>query len=122
MKYWTFQNASRPDVLNGERAVYPRWDDACYQTVGSSMEAYQYLLEMFNRKNHTNAGGLIFGYMQPTEDAVYEAILKAGAPSGSYFSAEKHRLLELNVPNEIAAITVDFYRFRDFLAATNRFH
>ena len=117
MKYWTFQTTSRADALRSDVGVFPQWNATGYRIVGSSMEAYQYLLEQFNRKNGTNANGLIFGYVQPSKDAVYEAIVKAGAPSGSYFPAATHKLLELDVPDETAIITVDFYRFSDLLYA-----
>ena len=117
MKYWTFQTISRANMLRSGKEVFPQWNPQRYRVVGSSMEAYQYLLEQFNRKNGANARGLIFGYVQPSEAAVYEAIVKAGAPSGSYFSAVTHRLLELDVPDETAIITVDFYRFSDLLYA-----
>ena len=117
MKFWTFQTASRVDALRAGKPVFPRWDTRGYRAVGSSMEAYQYLLGQFNRKNGMDAKGLVFGYAQPSENAVSGAILKEGTPSGSYFSATTHRLLELEVPVGAAAIVVDFYRFSDLLYA-----
>lgn len=59
LKYWIFQNSSKWDALRAGGAIYPQWDDG-YRTVDSSMEAYRYLLEMFNRKKPHKRKGTDF--------------------------------------------------------------
>lgn len=112
MKFWTFQ---RREFVDPFKPIVPDWSKED-PISGCSMEAYRYILQIFNSCTGRSDTGLIFGYSNfEYVDEIYECIEDVGEPSGSYFPKETHIILELEVPDDIPCLTIDFYRFSDLL-------
>lgn len=106
MKYFTYQRKDKqldlePDFTNGRTLC--------------NKEAYLYILDLFNKFNNTNYSGLVFGYVANSVSEVLNRIKRNGIPYGSWFPSKTHSLWEVEVPDEIPILQIDFYRFSDLI-------
>lgn len=111
MKFWTAQVERRTKKLLAGMPIEPNF--CCYHDKKPNTKAYRHLLAVFNSKNAVNAHGLIFGYESEDIESIRSAIRKVGEPFGAFFPDRP--MLEVDVPDYIPTLVVDFYRFSDLI-------
>lgn len=123
-KFWTFQRKSVLKKLTEGAPIICDWSKKDVHITGSSLLAYQYVLDLYKEGCNVSTSGLIFGHVGipefgvpeiESEDRLYKMIQEVGEPSGSQFSSETHVLLEVTVPSGIPIMVIDFYRFCDLM-------
>lgn len=119
MKFWTFQTKQAHETLSaGNRYIA----DFSKVTDANRKEPYQYILELYNAKYHTDYKSLIFGHIGnsnhvtlDTEEDLYKMLEEEGKPGGSWYSNKTHVLYQLEIPINIGLMPIDYYKFCDLI-------
>lgn len=127
MIFWTFQRHELYKELLDNGIIKPNFYTKNYKHTGSDLDTYKIITRIYNDKYNADKKetilGLIFGHVGNsdypilnTKEDLYNMLDNEGMSCGVIFDKETHVLLKLNVPDDISIMTIDFYRFTDFMS------
>lgn len=112
---WTIQKKSVVDIINSKGVYYPDF----YYKKSRCNEAYQFVLDNFNRINNCNYKGLVFGFAKRGKeqyfqsiDELYKYFIENPLVTDAFnLWNEEYVILQLQYNNNFNMLPVDFNYF-----------